>query len=162
MIGNDIVDLALAQKESNWKRNGFLNKLFNSDEQLLIDSSINPEIMVWNLWSRKEAVYKIFNRTTGIRKFNPIQLECLDGNLEVGKIVFNNQVYHTRTTITTNFIYSEAVLNSNDFNKIQGISRPSVIIKEKGIPYYFEPSNSIKKPLSITHHGRFEKIITLI
>ncbi|HLP65230.1 4'-phosphopantetheinyl transferase superfamily protein [Flavobacterium sp.] len=158
MIGNDIVDLALAQKESNWKRNGFLNKLFTSDEQLMIHSSINPEIMVWNLWSRKEAVYKIFNRTTGIRKFNPIQLECLDD----GKVIFDDQVYFTKTTITSEFIYSEAVLNSNDFNKIQGISRPSVIIKEDGIPYYLESSDSIKKQLSITHHGRFERIITLI
>jgi hypothetical protein len=33
MIGNDVVDLALAQKESNWKRKGFLNKLFTSVEQ---------------------------------------------------------------------------------------------------------------------------------
>lgn len=158
MIGNDIVDLTLAQKESNWKRKGFLNKLFTSDEQLMIHSSIDPEIMVWNLWSRKEAVYKIFNRTTGIRKFNPIQLECS----EDGEVIFDDQVYFTKTTITSDFIYSEAVLNSNDFSKIQCISRPSVIIKENGIPYFLESPNPIKKPLSITHHGRFEKIITLI
>ncbi|MBN8642711.1 MAG: 4'-phosphopantetheinyl transferase superfamily protein [Flavobacteriales bacterium] len=162
MIGNDIVDLALARIESNWKRNAFLNKLFTSDEQLSIESSINQEVTIWNLWSRKEAVYKIYNRTTGIRKFNPIQLECLDRNLNIGKIVFEDQVYYTKTTITSEFIYTEAVLNVIDFNKIQSISRPSVIIKENGIPYYFESPNSIKKPLSITHHGRFEKIITLI
>lgn len=161
MIGNDIVDLALARKESNWKRNGFLNKLFTSDEQLFIESSINQEVRVWDLWSRKEAVYKIFNRATGIRKFNPIQLECLDSNLDIGKMVFEDQVYYTKTKITSEFIYTEAVLNENDFNTIQSISRPSVIIKENGIPYYYN-SNLIKKPLSITHHGRFEKIITLI
>lgn len=160
MIGNDIVDLALARKESNWKRNGFLNKLFTSNEQRLINSSINQEVTVWDLWSRKEAVYKIFNRKTGIRKFNPIQLECLDRNLDIGKIVFENQVYYTKTKITSEFIYTEAVLNVNDFNKIQCISRPSVILKEDGVPYYV--SNSVKRPLSITHHGRFEKIITLI
>jgi len=57
MIGNDIVDLELALKESNWKRKGFLNKIFTNEEQLLISSAINPEIMVWNLWSRKEAAY---------------------------------------------------------------------------------------------------------
>ena len=59
MIGNDIVDLALAKKESNWKRNRFLDKIFTQKEQLLIANAINPEIMIWNLWTRKEAAYKI-------------------------------------------------------------------------------------------------------
>ena len=39
MIGNDIVDLALAQKESNWKRKGFLDKIFTLQEQLFINLS---------------------------------------------------------------------------------------------------------------------------
>jgi lactate dehydrogenase-like 2-hydroxyacid dehydrogenase len=30
-IGNDIVDLALARKESNWKRPGYLNKIFTTN-----------------------------------------------------------------------------------------------------------------------------------
>ena len=144
MIGNDIVDLALARNESNWKREGLLNKIFTSNEQRLINSSINQDVTVWDLWSRKEAVYKIFNRTTGIRKFNPIQLECLDRNLEIGKTVFENQIYYTKTKITSEFIYTEAVLNAADFNKIQSISRSSFIIKENGIPYYFESPNSVK------------------
>jgi phosphopantetheinyl transferase (holo-ACP synthase) len=62
MIGNDIVDLSLAPKESNWKRKGFLDKIFTKNEQLRIIKSDNPENMVWNLWTRKEAAYKIFNR----------------------------------------------------------------------------------------------------
>jgi phosphopantetheinyl transferase (holo-ACP synthase) len=53
VIGNDIVDLALARKESNWKRPGYLNKIFTTKEQLLISSAENPNTMVWNLWSRK-------------------------------------------------------------------------------------------------------------
>jgi hypothetical protein len=36
---NDIVDLALARKESNWKRPGYLNKIFTTKEQLLISSA---------------------------------------------------------------------------------------------------------------------------
>jgi phosphopantetheinyl transferase (holo-ACP synthase) len=63
VIGNDIVDLALARKESNWKRPG-LNKIFTTKEQLLISSAENPNTMVWNLWSRKRAAYKIYNRAT--------------------------------------------------------------------------------------------------
>jgi acyl carrier protein len=77
VIGNDIVDLALARKESNWKRPGYLNKIFTTKEQLLISSAENPNTMVWNLWSRKEAAYKIYNRATGIRGYFPLNLECL-------------------------------------------------------------------------------------
>jgi hypothetical protein len=46
VIGNDIVDLAW--KESNWKRPGYLNKIFTTKEQLLISSAENPNTMVWN------------------------------------------------------------------------------------------------------------------
>mgnify|MGYP003583470498 CR=1 FL=1 len=43
MIGNDIVDLVLAKKESNWKRNRFLDKIFTIKEQVLIVDAENPE-----------------------------------------------------------------------------------------------------------------------
>ena len=62
MIGNDIVDLVQARFQSNWKRKGFVQKIFTQKEQELIFSSKNPENMVWNLWTRKESAYKIFNR----------------------------------------------------------------------------------------------------
>jgi hypothetical protein len=32
-----------------------LDKIFTQNEQLLIATAENPDIMVWNLWSRKEA-----------------------------------------------------------------------------------------------------------
>ncbi len=49
MIGNDVIDLELAKKESNWKRKGFLTKLFTSFEQELIAKATNQEEMVWML-----------------------------------------------------------------------------------------------------------------
>ena len=78
MIGNDIVDLTLARRESNWKRSGFLDKIFTKRELLLILNTQNPEHMVWDFWSRKEAAYKIYNRQTGVRAFIALQLECSD------------------------------------------------------------------------------------
>ena len=97
MIGNDIVDLTLARKESHWKRVGFLEKIFTKREQLLILNAQNKEQMVWNLWTRKEAVYKIYNRQTGIRAFIPLQLECFDSKIIngiiLGKVVCNNIIY---------------------------------------------------------------------
>ena len=78
-----------------------------------------------------------------------------------GKVVFENQVYYTRTEISSEFIYSEAVQKISDFEKIVVIKRPETIQKENGIPSYLDTIDSIIKPLSITHHGRFERIITI-
>lgn len=160
MIGNDIVDLALAQKESNWKRKGFMDKIFTLQEQVAIKYSENQEIMIWNLWSRKEAAYKIYNRQSGIRKYNPIQFECLDFDLEIGKVVFENHFFYTKTEITTEYIYSIAVSEIFDFEKIKALDNSIKIKKENGIPFYTNENQKIV-PISITNHGRFERRITI-
>jgi len=160
MIGNDIVDLALAKKESNWKRKGFVDKIFTLQEQLLIKSSVNQEIIIWDLWSRKEAAYKIYNRQTEIRKYNPIQFECFDLNLEIGKVVFENQVFYTKTEITSEYIYTVAVSDIWNFNKIQTFDDAAIIQKQNGIPFYIN-ENQIINPISKTNHGRFERIISI-
>jgi phosphopantetheinyl transferase (holo-ACP synthase) len=165
MIGNDIVDLALAQKESNWKRKGFLDKIFTQNEQLLILNAENPTIMVWNLWSRKEAVYKIYNRQTQIRGYFPLQLECFD--LEIkngftsGKVIIKDSIYFTKTEITRQFINTIAVEKVQDFDAIKTLENRKKIQKTNGIPNYFEGTNLSTKPVSISHHGRFERIIYL-
>lgn len=165
MIGNDVVDLELADHESNWKRKGFLNKLFTDSEQILIYKSDLPEQMVWNLWSRKEATYKIVNRQNGKRLFNPIQFECVSthqkNNFEYGKVQFQNQLFYTKTEVTSELVYSEAVKKVSDFKSITSIKKPQKIQKENGIPFYFDEEQLVFKPLSITHHGRFLKIITI-
>lgn len=165
MIGNDIIDLALAQKESNWKRKGFLDKIFTPNEQFLILNARNPEVMVWNLWSRKEAAYKIYNRETQIRGYFPLQLECFE--LEIideiifGKVVMKNFVYFTKTTITSQFVHTIAVKNIQDFNIIKTLKNRMNIQKTDEIPNYFEENGLSTKPVSISHHGRFERIISV-
>ena len=62
MIGNDIVDFQKAALESNWLREGYLDKLFCKEEKELILDSKNPHQMVWLLWTMKEAGYKIHFR----------------------------------------------------------------------------------------------------
>ena len=59
MIGNDIVDLNCANKESNWQRSGFLEKLFTKEEQKWIQKAEHKTLAVWLLWSQKESAYKI-------------------------------------------------------------------------------------------------------
>ena len=165
MIGNDIVDLALARKESNWKRKGFLDKIFTTKEQLLILNAENPEVMVWNLWSRKEAAYKIYNRKTQIRGYFPLQLECfeleiIDGR-SFGKVVIKDLIYFTKTEITTQFVHTIAVENVQNFDTIKTLENRKNIQKNNGIPGYFEKENSVLIPISISHHGRFEQIVSL-
>jgi phosphopantetheinyl transferase (holo-ACP synthase) len=165
MIGNDIVDLALARKESNWKRNGFLDKIFTKKEQMLISNSENPEVMVWNLWSRKEAAYKVYNRKTQIRGYFPLQLECfelgiIDG-ISFGKVVIKDLIYFTKTVITTQFVHTIALENVQDFVTIKTLENRKNIQKNNGIPSYFEKDNSVIIPISISHHGRFEQIVSL-
>ncbi|QBN17634.1 4'-phosphopantetheinyl transferase family protein [Flavobacterium nackdongense] len=165
MIGNDIVDLVLAQKESHWQRKGFLDKIFTQDEQLLILNSTKPELMVWNLWSRKEAAYKIYNRNTQIRGYIPLQFECFDLELNdavnYGKVVIQDFVYYTKTVVSDEHINTIAVENKDYLERIKFLKNRKNIRKINGIPAYFEVNEWSSTPVSISHHGRFEQIITI-
>ncbi|KAB1157901.1 4'-phosphopantetheinyl transferase family protein [Flavobacterium luteum] len=157
MIGNDIVDLTLARKESNWKREGFLDKIFTTKEQILIHKSKNQEIMIWDLWSRKEAAYKIYNRKTGFRAFIPLQLECFQIAKHIGKVVCYDYCFYTKTQITTKYVHSIAVNEISDFKRILFLYSRKGIIKKNGIPVIHGNNNSI----SISNHGNFEEIVML-
>ena len=157
MIGNDIVDLALAHQESNWQRKGFLDKLFTANEQQLILSSYNPEGMVWNLWSRKEACYKIYNRQSGQRVFNPIQFEC-----EADRVVFGDNIFYTQTQITSDYVYTIALTTKNGFDAVHSIENSSNIQKSNFIPNWLHPESNVLYPASISHHGRFSRVVVLM
>lgn len=159
MIGNDIVDLALAKKECNWKRKGYLDKIFTVSEQLLIQKSTNQELAIWNLWSRKEAVYKIILQKGGIRGYYPIKIECLDLNLDNGIVQFGNQIFYTKTIATEEWIYSLAVEYEKDFENIKAFENSHLLFKVDGIP--FISINNEVKNASKTHHGKFERIVYL-
>lgn len=161
MIGNDIVDLALAQKESNWRRRGFIDKIFTKEEKKLIYESQDHEQMVWHLWSRKEAAYKIYNRYSKEIAYIPHLIEC--SNIEsngyeiLGKVVCKGQSYYTLTHTTSEFIYSVATINRMDLNKIEDCEYKIIGKDLNGVPF----NNINNNPVSITHHGRFKKIIQL-
>ncbi|MFN3755200.1 4'-phosphopantetheinyl transferase superfamily protein [Flavobacterium sp.] len=156
MIGNDIVDLAKAKKDSNWQRRGFLDKLFTAAEQELILSAENPEAMVWTLWSRKEAAYKIYNRQSGERFFNPKRFVC-----EGDEVIFGTNHYYTETQISPDFIYTIAVTSRDKFEAIQHLESRDAVHKKNGIPNWFDFIEGKLHPASITHHGRFARIAYL-
>lgn len=157
MIGNDVVDLALAKAESNWQRKGYLNKIFTTKEQNLIYSAQNPTLMVWILWSRKEAVYKIIRQENGVRGFYPLRIENTD--FKNGIIIFEQQLFYTKTTIKDDFIHSIALKNQA-FGGVVELSTTPSLYKKNEIPYLIEENGVVN--LSKSHHGRYEKVVRLI
>jgi phosphopantetheinyl transferase (holo-ACP synthase) len=161
MIGNDIIDLDLARKESNWKRKGFLDKIFSKHEKQLIVNDSDPELMLWNLWSRKEASYKIYNRITGIRGYFPNRLQCQYMDKNSGTVSINGFLFYTQTQITNDYLYSIAVSEMSIFNKIKPLESLEKIEKKDGIPFIIDTVSNTVSPVSITHHGRFHRVISV-
>ena len=154
MIGNDVVDIQLAKIESNWRRNDYLDKIFTKNEQIYISNSLDPDIAVWNLWSRKEAAYKIWNSQTGLRKYNPTKLECQDFESEIGQVMIEKNIYYTKTLISKSYIHTIAATNLFDLYLIEVIDN-----SEKNIDHNLFKIN--KLATSKSHHGNFEFIVYL-
>lgn len=74
MLGNDIVDLAEAQRSCDWRRPRYLEKVFTSLEQEWILSATNPDEWVWLLWSAKESAYKLCRRLGAEQAYAPKKL----------------------------------------------------------------------------------------
>lgn len=161
MIGNDIVDLQLAKNQSNWQRPKFLEKIFTKKEQEYIYQSDNPELEVWKLWTMKESAYKIYNRETGIRGFFPWKLECsIERNCEgraLGKVSIDDNIYYSKTILSEDFVYTIAGNSLENLDHIIEINSDQKVIKIEGIPFL----KINMKPVSVTHHGRFERRIRL-
>ncbi|MET3026518.1 4'-phosphopantetheinyl transferase superfamily protein [Flavobacterium sp. UW10123] len=163
MIGNDIIDLAQSRIESNWQRKGFIEKLFTIEEQQCIKDFDKPEIMVWLLWSMKEAAYKIYNRQTKIREYSPKKLSCtlnfINANQASGKVCCNENLYYTESIFSLESIHTIAVDNFANINNVIEVESQETIKDENGIPY-LKIDNTFQD-ISISHHGRFEKSVTI-
>lgn len=165
MIGNDVIDILQSRKESNWQRRGFIQKIFTPQEQLLIVDAPDPEIMVWMLWSMKEAAYKIYNRQTKIRAYIPQKLVCsmtsANHNIITGNVNCSGNVYFTKTTRFTDHIHTIAVSSVDHLNTIIEIERKFIIKDKNGIPYFNSSLQKNTQDVSISHHGRFQKVVTI-
>lgn len=156
MIGNDIVDLELAAVESNWKRKGFLEKIFTTHERFLIQSAKDAEIMVWLLWTMKEAAYKAATDKSKIKLFVPCSLDCnnliLHEDTATGNVIYEGAAYYCGSSLTTTYIHtisaaqpdvlSQVKLEISDYNKSDSSYRDS-------------------NPASVSHHGRYLALIYL-
>jgi hypothetical protein len=165
MIGNDIVDLHLAEKESCIHRRGFLDKLFLPGEQALVQDAADPAVMVWLLWSCKEAVYKIIHRATHERKFAPHAFSCrlrqLDGALAAGTVDYLQQCYYFRSHYIGSCIHTCAAVDPGLLEKLTVFTayRPACLPlfykDEHGVPYTHERGSGKAQHASISHHGKY-------
>lgn len=156
MTGNDIVDLETALKESDWRRKGYLEKIFSPAERFLISSAEDAETMVWLLWTMKESAYKIFSRAEKTRIFAPAAIVC--SNLIVhkktaaGDVLHQDQRYFTSSSITEKYIHTFAVSDREVLNKVK-----------VRISSYHPDDRSYKtgNPASVSHHGRYLALVYL-
>lgn len=113
MIGNDVVDLALAREENNWRRKGFLTRVFTPSELGSIDKAENQELQVWLLWSMKEAAYKAHQRKfSRPRQLNWKVQECSVTSLfetgAKGEVSIEGTVYYSRTEFISGAVHTIA------------------------------------------------------
>lgn len=148
MIGIDIVDLAQAEQDSNWKRPGYLDKLFTSEEQFMIASDIQPNIMVWLLWTMKESAYKIESGKNKLREFAPVKLLCSNliiyDDIATGNVTYGDHLYFTKSMILQNYIHTIAAPTKEILESIR-----IEISTNSGQEY------RLNNPASVSHHGRF-------
>jgi len=183
MIGIDIIDIAETKKTTNWQRPRFLEKLFTITEQKLIHDATDSFIMVWRLWSMKEAAYKLYTQTHAERFYNPKQFKC-DINGFNFKVTYKAFQCFVTTKITKAFILSEASLVekemsskfiklasedykiqskttkhtlisliSNHFNLVE--SQLKILKSKFGIPSIYYNSEKLNIGISLSHHGYF-------
>ncbi|WP_214225144.1 4'-phosphopantetheinyl transferase superfamily protein [Pedobacter sp. B4-66] len=154
MIGNDIVDLEQAAIDSNWKRKGYLDKIFNNEEQFMITSGICSSLMVWLLWSMKESAYKIYSREIKIREFAPLKLKC--NNLIIykdkatGNVFYENEVYYTESFFDKNYVHTIASTKQEELERVE------IKITDQTPPDY-----KMTNPNSVSHHGAYLALVYL-
>ncbi|MFO7720781.1 MAG: 4'-phosphopantetheinyl transferase superfamily protein [Gillisia sp.] len=186
MIGNDIIDLKLSLGKNNWKRKGFLNKLFSEEEQDLIFKSKNPELTIWLLWAMKESAYKAHQRRFELpRSFNPKAFRCEiteDSIATVtGKVRIDGGSYITQASVSPEYIYCFATLQNftnfiqkiyfkptdlkleliNTVSKEQKLPKENFFIRKSSqfIPYLHFQNQKLFCNFSLTHHGNFSAFI---
>ena len=172
MIGNDIIDLSLAKTQSNWQRPGFLEKQFTNSEIDLIRKSETPFLLVWRMWSMKEAAYKVVVQQEHRRFFAPKKFECTIIDDTNGEVHFKDQVFEATSETTSKYIYTSVgkanfqwigqQVNSEDFLKLierqTGIAATQLKIRKNalGVPNIYNNGQLFSRSFTKTHHGDYQ------
>ena len=185
MIGNDIVDLTFASIGHRWKEQRFMDKVFSVDEQNLIANADNQFQTIWLIWTMKESAYKIHVQQYSKHFFAPTKLTCQLLSKTEGSVEICNDIYHTSSNITKEYIYTIAYSKSSKnvtggcfkikdtsytkqhsesyrsvlrtFSNLSNISIEALEIRKNkfGVPEIFWNHRKQLIPFSITHHGHY-------
>lgn len=183
MIGNDVVDLTTAAGESNWRRKGFLKKVFSAREREIIFGAGDHHQMVWLLWSMKEAAYKARQRAFSLPRLLDWQgLECqitqLDSKKAIGVVEtecnrffsiskLSSEVIHTTATNHPQTGFKNVVLQSSSEaikkellqlvaqHYSMAVSQLSITKNAMGVPAIAYENKEIFNRFSLSDHGRF-------
>ncbi len=151
MIGNDVVDLQLAAGQSNWRRKGFLEKVFTTAEQDLITAATEQEIMVWLLWSMKEAAYKAHQRQFNLPprlnwQIQECKLQDYSSTGASGKVFIEEKEYYTTSEITGAYIHTSA-------GKTGEIRTESIIFEAPASAAKAEVKRKVAESFSVSIEG---------
>lgn len=178
MIGNDIVDLEVALNETNWKRRGYLDKLFSGKEQDLIFASKFADRKLWIFWAMKEATYKAHQRRFRLPRFyNPKYFTCEESTSVSGRVkAGNNYYYTTHTTAKEKYLHCISSVTKKpkiikkvfeepetvkpallqEYSLLENLPKETRIMKDANfIPQLFCGKQLLPANFSISHHGRF-------
>lgn len=179
MTGNDIVDLNIAQVYHGDRRQRFLDKIFTSREQEIINSGGSE---IWLLWAMKEAVYKAHHRRFDLhRSFDPKKIEV--NMINSSKIsveargLYDGHTYWGNGDLTSEYVHINAscdplepVISEVHSSASAVRNRLKLLISEKlglnlcdisivknqnFIPQLTYKYRLLDIPFSISHHGEF-------
>ena len=182
MIGNDVVDFKQAQRESDWRRPGFLERVFTPSELNYIHQAQDADRMVWLLWSMKEASYKAHQRRLDLpRSLDWQAQECFIDTQTTdsvkGRVRIGKEWYQLHSQLNRNFVLSVATCGEGtQFRSICDTRKPTKIQAillgwiaklykageelrlEKnahGVPSVYFKDEEIFNRFSFSGHGRF-------
>ena len=112
-IGNDIVDLCDPLAQSKENNLAFLARVFSSEEQRLISKSIAPHVMLWTLWSIKEASLKAAKKLLSNINFIPKKFSCeiIEAKRARWRCYYNSACFNVHVTTTSDYVHAVAVSN---------------------------------------------------
>jgi len=75
LVGNDIVDLTSSEVKMKYLDQAFINRVLTLREKNELSLSDNPQYLLWQFWSAKEACYKLLKKLKPAFVFSPSQIE---------------------------------------------------------------------------------------
>ncbi len=122
MIGNDLVDLKLARKQTHPAESRWINKVFTESEIEVINKSEDSFFTKWLLWAMKEAVYKATTRENFQHFVAPHDLICGfdDVSLHNPIVTYQGKVFPVTFHNNNQYVYT-SIHNIYNLPRIENV-----------------------------------------